>query len=555
MPNALARRARGQVEVKPQSSDAQDLARPTSVAVIITSYNHAGFLADAIRSVLKQSRSADEIIVVDDGSTDDPAAIAAQFPPVRFVRQENRGLSAARNTGLRECSSRYVAFLDADDRLLPEALREGLACFQRRPGSAFVYGGHRIVWQDGRARTSGIHRPIPERPYLALLARDLVGMHATVLYRRDCILAVGGFDETLRRREDYDVYLRLARRYPVASHPAIIAEYRQHGSNMSADHEGMLRAGLIVLDRQKGLIAHDDDAALQALSRGRANCRRHYAQEMLRSVRARWRSERDIAGAIAGIARAASWSPGAVLALTLKKLAAGARGVAIRVLVRTLQRLRGRPGNPARISPVSRTFGFDRGTPVDRRYIEKFLATNGRYIRGRVLEIEDDTYTRRFGGDRVKRTDVLHVDAGSRLATIVGDLQDPECLTPECFDCIIFTQTLHLLFDVRAGIATLHRSLKPGGTLLMTVPGISQVDSSGEWGSSWYWSLTEHSVRRLLEEQFETDVEVSARGNVFAATAFLYGLAAEELSPGDMELSDPSYPVIIAARATKARMQ
>src|SRR4051794_29900976 len=99
-----------------------------TVAVIIPTFNHAHFLADAIGSVLAQTRAADEIIVVDDGSTDDPAAVVAEFREVRFIRQNNRGLSAARNTGLASCATRYVVFLDADDRLLPIALQAGLAC-------------------------------------------------------------------------------------------------------------------------------------------------------------------------------------------------------------------------------------------------------------------------------------------------------------------------------------------------------------------------------------------------------------------------------------------
>jgi SAM-dependent methyltransferase len=208
-------------------------------------------------------------------------------------------------------------------------------------------------------------------------------------------------------------------------------------------------------------------------------------------------------------------------------------------------------GDSRRLVPVSRTFGFDRGTPVDRYYIERFLAENARDIRGRVLEVGDNTYTSRFGEDRVERSDVLHVDATNPRATFVGDLARPDVLPEAVFDCIILTQTLQFIFDMRGAMATLYRSLTHGGILLLTAPGISPVDS-GEWGAIWYWSITAVGARRLLEEQFQsTAIKVETHGNVLAATAFLYGLALEELDLADLNVFDPCFPVTVAARAVK----
>src|SRR5258708_17358462 len=121
-----------------------------SVAVVIPTFKHARFLADEIMSVLAQKHPADEIIVVDDGSTDDPASVVSQFAKVRLIRQENRGLSAARNTGLRNCATSHVVFLDADDRLLPIALHAGLASIAERPECAFLHGRHRLISEAGR---------------------------------------------------------------------------------------------------------------------------------------------------------------------------------------------------------------------------------------------------------------------------------------------------------------------------------------------------------------------------------------------------------------------
>jgi SAM-dependent methyltransferase len=209
-------------------------------------------------------------------------------------------------------------------------------------------------------------------------------------------------------------------------------------------------------------------------------------------------------------------------------------------------------GELRRITPVSRRFGFDRGQPVDRYYIEGFLARHADDVAGRVLEIGDDAYTRRFGGGHVTTSDVLHVTEGNPNATIVADLARADHIPTDTFDCIIFTQTLHLIYDVRAAIQTLHRILKPGGVWLATFPGISQIDV-GTWRNSWYWGFTTLSARRLLEESFPSaDVTVESHGNVLAACAFLYGLAAEELSRGELDYRDPEYQVLVTLRAVKA---
>jgi SAM-dependent methyltransferase len=209
-------------------------------------------------------------------------------------------------------------------------------------------------------------------------------------------------------------------------------------------------------------------------------------------------------------------------------------------------------GDLRRTTPLSDHFGYDRGTPVDRVYIEDFLARHAAFIRGRVLEIGDNSYSLRFGGTAVTRSDVLHVDAGNPHATYVGDLAEGAGLPDAAFDCIVLTQTLHLIFETPNAIATVHRILAPGGSLLATVPGVSSIDT-GEWGPSWHWSFTPLSLGRMLAERFgEANVAVEVHGSVLTAAAFLYGLAAEELSAAELAVRDPRYPVVVAARAVKA---
>ncbi|HEY5986204.1 MAG TPA: methyltransferase domain-containing protein [Streptosporangiaceae bacterium] len=209
-------------------------------------------------------------------------------------------------------------------------------------------------------------------------------------------------------------------------------------------------------------------------------------------------------------------------------------------------------GSFRRIAPISRQFGYDRGLPIDRYYIERWLGRRALDIRGSVLEAGDDGYTRQFGGDRVNRPQVLHLFSGTDGATFVADLSDGAHLPGEAFDCVILTQTLHLIYEVRAAIRTLHRILRPGGVLLATFPGISQR-SDDEWASYWCWSFTSLSASRLFSEVFDPgEVTVESRGNVLAAVSFLEGLAAAELSSEELEVNDPAYPVVIAVRAVKS---
>lgn len=211
-------------------------------------------------------------------------------------------------------------------------------------------------------------------------------------------------------------------------------------------------------------------------------------------------------------------------------------------------------GDFRRLSPASRGFGYERGQPIDRYYIERFLESRASHIAGRVLEIGDNEYTLRFGGQRVTRSDILHVHAGNPKATIVADLAHAPHVPSDSFDAIILTQTLLLVYDLRAAVATLHRILKPGGVLLVTVPGVSWVPTRSEWGDTWYWAFSEASVRRLLAEAFGDRVETAVAGNVLAAVAFLEGLCAEELEREELDHVDPDYPVTIVACAVKARL-
>ncbi len=209
-----------------------------------------------------------------------------------------------------------------------------------------------------------------------------------------------------------------------------------------------------------------------------------------------------------------------------------------------------------RLEPFSRIYGQERGLPVDRHYILGFMADHKEDVQGHVLEIAEDTYTRQFGGRHVSRRDVLDVDENNPSATIIADLTAADHVPGDIYDCIICTETLHLIYDIRAAIRTLYRLLRPGGVLLATLPGISQINryDMDRWGD--YWRFTTASAQRLFEEVFPSGhVRVRAHGNVLAAAAFLYGVVTQELTPEELDHHDPDYQLEITVRAVKPSIE
>jgi glycosyltransferase involved in cell wall biosynthesis len=220
------------------------------LSVIIPCYNQAHFLAQAIASVLDQDCKPVEVIVVDDGSNDPIHDVITQFPGVAYLRQSNKGLSAARNVGFSKTSGEYIVFLDADDRLLPNALAMNVQCLERHPDSAFTYGRFRIISHDGQL----IAEPPLRRPgndaYAGFLRHNCVQAPGAAMLRRSVLESVGLFDTSLRSTQDYDLFLRISRRFPVCCHDGFVLEYRQHEASMSVDNRLMLAETVRVSRRQ-----------------------------------------------------------------------------------------------------------------------------------------------------------------------------------------------------------------------------------------------------------------------------------------------------------------
>jgi glycosyltransferase involved in cell wall biosynthesis/peptidoglycan/xylan/chitin deacetylase (PgdA/CDA1 family)/SAM-dependent methyltransferase len=551
------------------------------ISVIVPCYNQAHFLTEAIESILSQTYPHYEIVVIDDGSTDNTAEVSGRYPGVRCVRQENRGLAAARNTGLRKSNGDYLVFLDADDRLLPHALEVGLACLRAHPQCAFVAGRCIRIGNDGQPLPTTEEAGRDGDAYSRLLSGCPILVPA-VMYRRASFQAFPGFDTSMSAAEDYHLYYRIARELPIHFHDSVVAEVRQHHANMTSNTALMLRSNLTALQTQWRYVKANPEYK-KAYRAGLRFWRTHYgarlAAELPNQIRlGEWKRAlsaivlllryypQGLAGAlhdwfllwnVRGTGACAGEGPQESAAADNGTL--GPRRPADRPAPQA-DPVGGIPpvgkahfGDLRRLTPISSNWGLDRGRPIDRYYVENFLAQHASIIRGRVLEIGDNSYTKVFGGDRVAISDVLHVTEGNPMATIVGDLTRADHIPSDSFDCIILTQTLQLIYDARAALETLHRILKPDGVLLATFPGITQI-ARDEWAASWYWHFTTLSARRLFEEVFaRSNVQIQCYGNVLASTAFLYGLAVDELDKEELDYRDPDYELLIAVKAVKAK--
>jgi glycosyltransferase involved in cell wall biosynthesis len=269
---------------RPDSSILED--RLPLVSVIIPCYNGETYLAQAIESALMQTYQPVEIIVVDDGSTDNSPAIAQQYP-VQYLRQQNRGLTPTRNLGIQQSKGDYLVFLDADDRIRPEAIEAGLSVMLERPECAMVIGDHVFISPDGAHLRDSHKRCLPASHYEALLRSNFIEMISSVLFRRVMLEQVGGFDTALSVAEDYELYLRIARNYPICSHHSVVAEYRMHQTNASRNSELMLMMTIQVLKRQAPFVRRHPRrvfAFLDGLRIWRRQYGRQFASELANSA-------------------------------------------------------------------------------------------------------------------------------------------------------------------------------------------------------------------------------------------------------------------------------
>ena len=519
------------------------------VSVVMIFWNAERFFDEAVESVLAQTYPAVELVLCDDGSELASTATALRwagaFPGrVRYVEHPghaHRGMSAARNLGIAAARGELVAFLDADDLWEPGHLAHEVGLLLAHPEAGLVCG-QALSWSSWQGSgmpdvqyplpwPPGVVVPAPQMLTALLRRRDFRTPTCSVLVRRSALEAVGGAEEEFTGQ--YEDQVLLAKLY--LANACVIsgsrtARYRRHLRSSTTQamlsgtshHAGPNKNREAFLRWLSRLPEVRSGAAAEIAGLLKQNLE-PYERPLLRI---RWRTVAVLRKAVPSRLR------------PLIGRAAAALGL-------------GRVGYLRRVVPVSRQFGSDRGLPIDRYYVERFLAENAQLIAGRVLEVGDASYTRHFGGDRVLHSDVLNIVPGGPETTIVADLADGQNIETAVFDCAVITQTLQLVYDLAGAVKTLHRILKPGGTVLATFPGISPV-STDQWAQTWYWSLTPLAAARLFGDVFGADnVEVVAHGNVLTSVAFLQGLATHELRRAELDRPDPQFPMLITVRACR----
>jgi len=307
----LANGARAEVgAVRVRRVDSGDAAAAPLVSVVIPCWNQAHYLGEAIESVLAQSHPRLELVVVDDGSDDNSLEVAARYPGVRALRQANSGVAAARNLGLAESRGEYVAFLDADDRLLPQALAVGVGELAAQPEAAFAAGMSRDIGRDGRVVREARQPLVTRDHYLKLLEECFIWSGSSLVYRRQALEAVSGFNERRVAADDYELYLKLARAFPVVCHEEVVTEYRRHGSNTTRNAGLVLSSQIQVLKGQRRHLHGSEEKAARRL--GIRNTRVKQGEALVERVANAWR-RREWGSVLRGLRTLARWDPGAFL--------------------------------------------------------------------------------------------------------------------------------------------------------------------------------------------------------------------------------------------------
>lgn len=533
------------------------------ISIVLIFFNEERFIQESIESVLAQTYTYWELLLVDDGSSDGSTGIAQSYSQryphkIKYLEHKNHqnlGMSSSRNLGFQHSEGEYICFLDADDVWLPLKLEQQFYIMQEHNKAAFVCG--RTIWwyawanqstdlpQDFAQEFSVPSNTLVQPPQLLLmfLEDEWLTLH-DLLIRREAIETVGGYEDSFTDMyEDQVFHAKLGLNFEAFISDKIWCKYRQHEKACTSESH---TSGRYLSSRKKYLLwlkgyLQEKDFKYTQVSQ--------VLQEKLFATQ---------------YPRMARFYTG--FQTITKPIKALSLECARRILPEDVKHWLWAHwsyklwppvgfvnfGHLRRPKPLGQVWPNHRGAPVDRYYIEKFLSQKSKAIQGHVLELGDDTYTKRFGGEQVTSTDVLHAIPGNPAATIVADLTCAEQIPSDTFDCIIFTQALLLIYDVKAALRTIHRILKPGGTLLVTVPGITQIIRNDMEQYGQYWSFTEQSVRKLLEEVFtSSSIETQTFGNVLTTTAFLYNLAIEDLSQAELEAHDPDYQLIIAAQAVK----
>jgi peptidoglycan/xylan/chitin deacetylase (PgdA/CDA1 family)/SAM-dependent methyltransferase len=489
-----------------------------SVGTIVRCGDQIAAVYDSVETIARQSIGAGPVAIVADATT--PAAAMdwlrafARSRGAVLVQSDGEFPAAGRNAGIAALEAEFVMCVDAGDRLDRRMHQAILDAFADDASVGIVAPAVQHLGPGSESRLV-----TAERTDLEALISSSDTIPPASAFRVAAWRAAGGFDEALPCCEEYDFWIRVL----------------SSGQRCAIVPDALLVRRL----RRDALYRREWDPERRGEAI-RGICAKHHALFTAHAALALCAREVSIGAAAAEYQRAMVDHRATLTeieGLELETRAGASAPVEFADLRRT--------------SPIARNWGYERGTPVDRYYIEAFLDRCKDDVHGAVLEVQEADYTARFGGSRVTRSDVVDLNPANSRATVISDLRAAANIADETYDCIIVTQTLHVIGDMPAVIAECVRMLKPGGVLLATLPCASRICLEyGDEGDCW--RVTEAGARRLFADALaERALDVRSAGNVLASAAFLYGVASEELTAGELDANDPFFALVVTVRAQK----
>jgi glycosyltransferase involved in cell wall biosynthesis len=524
------------------------------VSVIINFLNAQKYISEAIESVLSQEYSDWELILVDDGSTDASTKVAldyAQRYPGKISyfnhpNHENKGASCSRNFGLSKARGEYIAFLDADDVWLPHKLIKQVQILESNPEISMVYGPA-FMWYSWTGKPQDFIKDhmqkLSVKPDSLVKPLDWVvnflqdegkGIPTTcgILVRRDALSSLDWFEESLCEYEDMTFYAKVFSEKSVFASSQCICKYRQHPESRS--FSGLI-SGLDSQEREKFLI----------WLRSYLNNRKvkNIAVKINLSAKIWFSRHKTVNKYILYSLKIARVFFMRIILKVLKLIKSF-----LRLILRPFKMIISRLSLAFSMKPLSEAWGFDRGLPLHRYYVDNFLQEFSADIRGHCLEFQENSYIRRFDRGAVQKIDILNVDSDNPRATIVADISKPNNIPSGQFDCIICTHVLHIIYDFEKAVSELYRILKPGGVVLFASPLVSMY--SADVGD--LWRFTPDSLRIILGKVFgEDNVVIKSYGNSLIAAGEIRGLVRSEFTKTELDYQDERFAIEVCARAIK----
>lgn len=521
------------------------------VSIIIPCHNSAKHLSECLESILMQEYRDYEVILVNDCSTDNTLQLAKNYSLLdkrisvtHTSETEKTGASFARNKGFSLSKGKYIVYLDSDDIWLPGTLKKLVNLIEINNTAGWVIGNS-LYFTDNRYNSNSYYSSsydFREGLYdeYSLILSFISKFYQTpvpgaTIIKREVIEKIGGWENLFKKNyTDQALYAKILCITKTFVTHDILLLYRQHeksSTNTSIKNGELHKNEVKYFEWLIHYLTNFEFKEKEEII--------NYAKIMKCKEDYYSSSAKSKTSLIQGIKK---------IIMKLFRKIKTLLGIIKKQLLKVIPKNIYRHFLHQRVKPHSEIFGYDRGTEIARFYIDKFIDENKNIIHGNCLEFQEPTYLLKFSDPSKIKINVIHQDDSNPMANFVADLTLPNTVPSNYFDCIICTHVLHVVFEKSKFISELERILKPGGYLIIAVPGISMCDYA--WNE--LWRFTELGVKLLLEQTFPKElVNVKGYGNSLVAAGEIRGLASEEFSLKELNYTDGRFSVEVCAIAQK----